>query len=259
MPNTTPAPGTTWAVEDAPFALIPHALIEDTELPHTAVRVYCYLMRRARNDTKEAFPGFRRIGKDIGMSTSTVSRGIKALETRGWIDVTRSTTDKGDSRVNHYFVRQTNGGVAKIETRVPKIDTGGVPKIDTELEPLLTRHSELDTPAARNWTWDWFIDNFELPAVTDTQKKRLGRVVREVDAALDNEGCLDGEARYMLIGRRVASWPKHFPDATLTPEAVAKWITQLGKPPLRMTDRDVTRLETHQALEDMRRTVEDMR
>ncbi len=72
-----------------PFAQIPHALIEDGNVSHSAVRVYCYLMRRADSEGR-MYPGQRLIAKDTHMSTSTVTSAIAILEELGWLVVERS-------------------------------------------------------------------------------------------------------------------------------------------------------------------------
>jgi len=173
----------TWEVEDSPFALVPHDLIEDLDLPHTAVRVYCYLMRRAKNETKEAFPGYRRIGAEIGMSTATVAKCIGALETRGWIDVTRSTTKKKQRIVNHYFIRRTRRGVANSATPVAKTDTGGVAESATELDESLTTTTELHSLARpRDLLWEVFTEIHGQPA-TKSERGKYNTIVKTLKTA----------------------------------------------------------------------------
>ena len=218
-----------------PFAQIPHAVIEDTGLSHTAVRVYAYLMRRADNETGNAFPGQRLIAKDINMSPSTVAKAITDLEERGWLEVTRRRTEKKEALPNHYVVRTTRGGVPNTGTRVPNNGTGGVPKSVTELDEDLTRTTELHL-ATRNVAWDFYThpDGFNLPAKTKAQCDRVGRLARELNAKIEHEGGMTD-----TLFERAAAWPAHFPDATLTPEAFEKHFTQLGQPPLRRSKREV--------------------
>ena len=174
---------TTWDVEDDPYARIPHALIEDLTLPHTAVRVYGYLMRRAQNKTAEAFPGYRRISKEIGMSTATIAKCIDALELGGWVDVTRSKTDTGRQKVNHYFVRRTRRGVAETKAPVAETETGGVADSKAELEPVLTTPNELEgSLKRRDELWDVFTEIHGQPATKGERGKYNATVKKLRDA-----------------------------------------------------------------------------
>lgn len=230
-PPATPDAASTWEVEDLPFAQIPHALIEDLELPHTAVRVYCYLVRRARNDTKEAFPGYRRISKEIGMSIATVKKGIEALEDRGWIDVTRSRTATGRRETNHYFVRRFPGGVLENSTGVPKSGTGGVPENSTELDEVLTTPKEL-VARPRNPIWDSLVELFGEPAPNRTSI--YGRVTKY----LQNQDATPDE-----IQRRAARIVTDWGPEKLTLTSLETHWSRFDGAAGQITERDVRRFQ----------------
>jgi DNA-binding Lrp family transcriptional regulator len=164
-----------------PFAQIPHALIEDTVLSHTAVRVYAYLMRRADNVTGNAFPGQRFIAKEIGMSPSTVTKAITDLEDRGWLEVTRRRTKKKEALANHYLVRTTRGGVPNTGTPVPESGTGGVSESVTELDTLLTTPTSLKT-RSRDLLWESFVQIHGEPA-TKSERGKFNRAVAKLKEA----------------------------------------------------------------------------
>ena len=226
----------TWDIEDSPYALIPHELIEDLNLPHTAIRVYGYLMRRAENKTKEAFPGYRLIGKEIGMSTATVSNGIKSLEDRGWIDVTR-TTVKGERKANHYFVRRTRR-VLEIDTPVADSDTGGVSEIEAELDSLsLTRLTELETPRTQ-------MKNALVNAMgwnpTEVTSKQWAKV--EVAAKdLCNINADPADVPY-----RSQVYQVNFRGATMTPIAIASNWADLATPRAPLPQSEVEKASNRQ-------------
>ena len=237
----------TWSVETDPYARIPHALIEDLELPHTAVRVYGYLMRRADNETTESFPGYRRIASEIGMSTATIAKCIEALEQRGWIDVTRSKGAGGRQNTNHYFVRRTRRGVAVSDTPVADSETRRVAESKAELEPSLSKTKELNL-ATQNVAWDFYTDpsGFNLPTGTAKQQRRVGALAREVNAILESNHVAVPE-QMNTLQQAALSWPLHFGSATLTPDAFEKHLPALLKAPLRGSDNALAEAEQAQA------------
>lgn len=58
--------------------------IYDTDLPHRAVAVFCYLCDRA-NKNGECWPSTRTIAKDLNMSRRTVFHALNDLEREGFI------------------------------------------------------------------------------------------------------------------------------------------------------------------------------
>ncbi len=172
-----------------PFAQIPHDLITDTDLSPYAVRVYCYLVRRA-NDEARAWPSVRRVARETGMTDKTVRRAVSALETSGWVNVER-TYNPAEERheVNRYTVWGTKGGVGyELLQGGDTVDPpGGVPDT-TELDPSLTTSTELvasngeKTERPRNLWWDELVALFGEPT-TETRQRLYGRVTKLVSVA----------------------------------------------------------------------------
>ena len=167
-----------------PFAQIPHALILDVEVSHTAVRVYCYLKRRADSEGR-AFPGVRRIATETSMGRNTVRRGIEALEAAGWISVEREyDAETQKHKVNRYMVHGTRVG-SEWTQGVSELDPGGGVTTDTELDPPLTTSIELVAPNGevkerpRNLWWDELVDMFGEPT-TETRERLYGRITKLV-------------------------------------------------------------------------------
>lgn len=140
-----------------PYAQIPWAIIEDHDIPHSAFRVYCYLMRRA-NDHNRAWPGQRRVAKDVGMSTATVAKAVKLLETGGWIGVRRERRGDGKHEVNRYEIYGHPVSVSKAP--VADSATDGVADSATDQDTDRTTTSELVAAKPRNPYWDNLVDLF---------------------------------------------------------------------------------------------------
>ena len=149
-----------------PFAQIPHDLICDPDLSPYAVRVYCYLVRRA-NDDARAWPSVRRVARETGMTEKTVRRAVSALEEFGWIEVERTynpTEEKHE--VNRYTVWGTKEGVGYEIPQGGAVANppGGVPDT-TELQPTsLTTSNELVAATPRNAWWDATVRIFGEPS-----------------------------------------------------------------------------------------------
>lgn len=71
---------------DNRFAIIPHWIIQ-SGVPATAIHLYTILAMYADDRTGEAFPSRATLAKQIGASTKTVDRAIKALQGVGALEV----------------------------------------------------------------------------------------------------------------------------------------------------------------------------
>ena len=245
-----------------PYTQVPWDAIQDTELTPIAFRVYAYLLRRT-NDEHRAWPSQRTIAKDIGINKSSVAPAVELLKSRGWLTVYGIDTETTGHRQKQVFVvygqqqneraDQPDGSGGRlfepdgtVRTEQPDRTESSYITTTNELPPTNTTISA----RKRNHIFDWFVDRFNMPTGTDIQKARVGRLVRETTAALQEEQHVDvaHESIIRLLDRRAQSWPNHFPDATLTPEAFAKWIPTLARPPIKGGIRDQSRA----ALESLR-------
>ena len=55
------------------------------DLPHQSKYLACYLRKFMNNMSASAWPSYKRIIDETGLSRMTVSRYMKILETEGWI------------------------------------------------------------------------------------------------------------------------------------------------------------------------------
>lgn len=137
-----------------------------------------------------------------------------------------------------------------------KARTAATPNHQEPSEPSENRHL---AAKPRNVAWDFLTDRetFGLPTVTATQRTRVGRLARELNASI-TDALLAGPATYDdMFGecvRRAATWPTHFPDATLTADAFVKHFELLGAPPLRQSKGAATRAETRAAMDELARS-----
>lgn len=69
------------------FAQIPEDLVTDPALTDRAIRVYALLWVYSSKKDRDAFPARRTLAEDLGVSLSTVDRGIGELVRRGAITV----------------------------------------------------------------------------------------------------------------------------------------------------------------------------
>ena len=225
------------------WARIPHDLIDDRELAHTAIRVYASLMKRADNETGHCYPGQRRIAKEIGMSVGTVAKGLSQLEERGWITVERSFGDDGRQNVNHYYLHfdriktVSNSGTPVSESDTPrgKNRNGDVSKNETELEPLLTRPKELNkSEKQKNRTAmkDALIEAMGWN-VNDVTKPQWGKIETAAKQPCDIGADPD------QIENRAHFYRINFRGAAITPNASAPNSADLAAPRQPITSRSV--------------------
>lgn len=80
------------------------AIYTNNELPHRAKLVYMYLYDR-KNKNGVAWPGIKRIAKDLSISVSTVRRAIKDLENAGLVRKEYAYRDNGSFTSNRYYLR----------------------------------------------------------------------------------------------------------------------------------------------------------
>ena len=78
-------------------------LYRNDELPHRAKLVYIYLYDH-RNANNMAFPGVKRIARELSVSEKTVRRAIKDLEKAGLVRKEYAYRPNGSSTSNRYYL-----------------------------------------------------------------------------------------------------------------------------------------------------------
>lgn len=232
------------------FAQIAHDAIEDRELSHPAFRVYAYLMRRANAEAR-AWPSYRTMSADLHMSLGTAQRSVRQLIDRGWL-VVEAGNSKRSNRYVVYGERvpQSVTRVRRRHTGVPVEGTRGVPVEGTEEQPVEEHPSEqqplvVETTKElavrpRDVVWDTLEAIFG-PVTTTSSRGARNRAVKELRGTDPEE-----------ISRRVQAWPHHFPDATLTDQALVKWWDTLARPPARASKKDVAEWQRQADVQEFR-------
>lgn len=119
--------------------------------------------------------------------------------------------------------------------------------VQGDLLPAVVDHPRpAASPRGRNEVWDALAGLWGEPT-TEGSRKLRGKVV----ASLSRAG-----ATAVEIERRVALWPLHFPEATLTETALEKHWDRLGRPPARASREQVRRAEQQLGAAARRREIE---
>lgn len=122
-------------------------------LSPTAKALYTTIMSYANNDERRAFPGQELLGKDLGVSVSTIHRAMKELEKFGALEVERRRNPRtGNFYGNRYtlvFDEPMTSRDAHIPSSEPSVtsENGGLSPVTEEEDPLLSRPNLL-TPSS---------------------------------------------------------------------------------------------------------------
>jgi len=250
-----------------PFAQIPHALTLDVEVTNAAYRVYGLLMKLANSESR-AWPGHRYLEDNLPMTRKTIAGGISNLEDCGWLVVDRSR------QAHRYTIVVELARLDLDYTNRSRNDSGGEitpaefrPLTGVELTPepaeKLPRTDNHDRQpvkdtSAPNVAWEFLTDpnSFAMTVATAAQRKRVGRIAREINAKLYAQNVLDSMPHTgsfdAELRRRASLWPTHFPDAVMTAEAFEKHFELLGAPPLKRSKSATTRSAAAAAIEALR-------
>ena len=107
-------------------------LMADPELSGTSKSVAFALMDILNNEDGYARPGHPKIAERAATTVSSVKRGIKELQGRGWFCVS-PVFDGGEQKANRYFPiwkRETTGQPPAGSERTRKVRPGPAPKVE---------------------------------------------------------------------------------------------------------------------------------
>jgi len=181
-----------------------------------AVVLYCHLHRLANQDSR-CWPKRRTIAEALGWSVDKVDRTMVELEALGAVAVEERRHEDGGQASNLYTVwfdspemRTGSRGIAARGRR-----DSAAPKKDSQLEP----QPSLAADAARKVRtpdplWDAVADVCGLTApFTKSAAGQIAVAVKELRAV---------EATPVEVRLRAGQYRAHFPEARLTPTALAK-------------------------------------
>ncbi len=200
-----------------------------------------------------------------------MASAIKNLEATGWLIVNRDLQhhtyivnwELGQLDLNRR--RNDTGSDSEPAQNVYRTGSETLPEPAQKLSHIdnhdrqPTTDNHLAVPAKRNVAWDFITDTgtWNLATKTEAQRKRVGRLVRELSAKLEPLNLEGYDREWAELVYRAARWPHHFPDATLTAEAFEKHFELLGSPPLKRSKQQTTMQETRKAIEVLTRSTHD--
>jgi hypothetical protein len=144
--------------------------------------------------------------------------------------------------------------IAKPSQRVRQTDSPNPNPLRQEKPKKVSLALETSANGSKtDFVWEGFGEVFGPHGGTSGRKARNTAVAEVAQAIATETERTAQEARgdpasHAEVVARTQAWPLHFPNATLTPAALAKHWVQLGRPPLRATPEDVDRYH-----EDMQR------
>ena len=205
-----------------PFVQVPKALLKRKGLSATTKLVYGCIVDRM-NDDGEAWAGIRKIAADVGCQPCTVLDSIARLETEGLLQVTRRPSGRSSiyrlppgqpegARKTKALGKPGRSENHKRGDRRTRTEALGKPE-PNETDPLNKTQGKRARGDSRNVIWDVVCDMFSLHPVTEDDRKRVGKVVRNLKA----KGATPDEIKI-----RVNRYRERWPRVASTPEAVVK-------------------------------------
>lgn len=138
-------------VERGPFEMVPHWLLNETDISSHAIRLYL-VIRSFGDERRPAWPGRTRLAALIGQSRSTVTRAVQELEEVGALCLRRRGEQSNEYHIHwhqdffcEFFGRpNVDGGSPPVDWGRPHVDEGR-PLVDGELIHKEPRQRNLDT------------------------------------------------------------------------------------------------------------------
>lgn len=230
------------------FAQVPHGISRDPTLSDKALRLWVVLQCYADWDDHDCFPSMGTLATDMGCHRATVIRAVEELTVRQLLEV-ESGQKRGEPNV--YTVIDPVGGNAPTQQgcsthatpgSAPTQHRGSAPTQHKQ-EPREREPPNKTAPdgAPEEWRpskeqrdacWDALVRELRWKPITGQDRSRMGKAVSELTAAVHDEFGAEAvdkidTAVIIRVGRYVQRWGRD----KLTPEALSKHWTELGKSP----------------------------
>ncbi|TXH51271.1 MAG: helix-turn-helix domain-containing protein [Desulfurellales bacterium] len=88
---------------DYRFAMVPDELIRDRDVSGNEVRVWA-LLARYGGTADRAYPGHKRLARDLGLAESSIRKMISGLEAAGWRRAENRFASDGRQITNKYVL-----------------------------------------------------------------------------------------------------------------------------------------------------------
>ena len=214
------------------FSMIPEWLL-DIDLSPGAYMVYGALAKYANNQTKETFVSHTTLAERLGIARRTVVNRINELEEKGCIVVQRRF-EEGHQKSNYYILQWTPPSYY--------INNAINDKEEVELEQSFEDNSfSLDVDIKKKKTtvveplWRPLIDICGYDPTKNTEMIGAWRVgIKQLN---------ERNATPEQLWEKAKLYKQRFPNAELTPKALAKWWEALDTQQPNSTAYAVTELE----------------
>jgi biotin operon repressor len=232
---------------DLKFSIVPEWLI-DSGCSDKAVRLYVVLARYADNENLTAYPGRGTLAKRMGCHRASVDRAVEELVALGAISKQVRFKD-GKYQSSLYTVRRIAPSRTHATTPVAPMQRPSSHPCDIELEPMNVepKNSLAAAPQEKSAKKDDLFEsvaeacNIDWKNLTASGRGQLNKSVKE----LRDIGVTADQ-----VGGRAAAYKKTYPDAPLTPSALAKhWAALTPVGTVRKSQRP-TCPDCHQHLDD---------
>jgi hypothetical protein len=213
---------------DVKFSIVPEWLI-DSGCTDKALRLYVVLARYADNDDLTAYPGRGTLAKRMGCHRSSVDRAVEELIELGAVSKQHRVKD-GKYQSSLYTIRRIAPSRTHATTPVAPMQLPPSHPCDIELEPknIEPKNSlaaaPQQKPAKRDELFEAVAEacNIDWHNLTGSGRGAINKAVKE----LKDIGVTPDQ-----VGGRATAYRKTYPDAPLTPSALAKhWasLTPVG-------------------------------
>jgi hypothetical protein len=204
---------------DVKFSIVPEWLI-DSGCSDKALRLYVVLARYADNDDMTAYPGRGTLAKRMGCHRSSVDRAVEELIEVGAITKRQRVAD-GKYQSSLYTIRRIAPSRTHATTPVAPMQRPPSHPCDIELEPenIEPKNSLAASPQQKPAKKDELFEavaeacGIDWNNLTPSGRGPLNKAVKE----LRDIGVTPDQ-----VGGRAAAYRKTYPDAPLTPNALAK-------------------------------------
>ena len=213
---------------DVKFSIVPEWLI-DSGCTDKALRLYVVLARYADNDDLTAYPGRGTLAKRMGCHRTSVDRAVEELIELGAISKQQRVAD-GKYQSSLYTIRRIAPSRTHATTPVAPVQRPPSHPCDIELEPknIEPKNSLAAAPQEKSAKKDELFEavaeacGIDWANITTSGRGQLNKATKE----LREIGVTPDQ-----VGGRAAAYRKTYPDAPLTPSALAKhWaaLTPVG-------------------------------
>ena len=215
------------SVQRGPFEMVPHWLLDQTEISANSIRLYLVL-RSFGDETRPSWPGRKLLGQRLGMSPSSVTRAMNDLLAAGALCYQQRPGEGKEMRSNLYHIHwdrndncrlfQGEGGRPLVNHPRPPVDYPRPPVDDprppvarelipNELKPRETNSSieRVQKPITSDEDFEKFWNVYPRKTSKGHARRAWGKALRSVSLP----EILDAAAQYRDDPNRDPAFTAH--------------------------------------------------